>query len=73
MMSILSSFFFYQKKEPKYCDSCERVWTYKQGFGSVISGWIPIWIRIQGFYEQKLDKIYSWKKKFLDQKLQLNP
>ncbi len=40
------------------------------GFGSSILGWIPI--RIQGFDDQKLEKIYSCKKIkfFLDQKVQ---
>ncbi len=36
--------------------------------GSSIFGWIPI--RIQGFNNQKLNKNYSWKFFFFDQKLQ---
>ncbi len=42
-------------------------------FGSSILGWIPIWIRIQGFDDQRLKKIYSWQKKhFFDQKIAIH-
>ncbi len=37
------------------------IW-YWSGFESSILGWIPIWIRIQGFDDPKIKKIYNWKK-----------
>ncbi len=45
-----------------------RIQLIRIGCGSSILGWAPI--RIQGFYDQKFKKIYSWKKFFFDQKLQ---
>jgi hypothetical protein len=43
--------------------------SWRQGFksGSSTLGWLPIWIRMQGFYDQKLGKIYSKKKCYFDQ------
>jgi hypothetical protein len=56
----------------KYFCHCFGSEFIESGSGSSILGWIPIRIRIQDFDDQKLKKIYNWKKirYFFDQKLQ---